>query len=362
MGRAAAHCIAAALVVGCLIGPRLVAAAPPAAMDGEVPPALAALYPAARAEGQLELYGGGPAANYEALAREFERQFPGIRVSITGGFSNVLNQRIETQLGTGHLEADLAIFQTVQDFIGWKRRGLLAQFRPPGFDAIHPAFRDPDGTWLALQASPLLYAFNTQGVKPEDVPRSALDFLHPRFRGKVIAVYPQDDDAALYLFDTLVERHGWPWMEQFMANEPVFVQGHLGVARAVAAGTALVTFDATVSTVGAQKAAGLPIEFATPTDDPIPVFTVNAAIFRDAPHPAAARLYLSWLLQPAQQGRSPLYSTRNDVPAPGGLAPLFSYRLANAYREFVSDEDRLRRLRARYERLIGPVRNSGGVR
>ncbi len=324
--------------------------------------ALAALYPAARAEGQLVLYGGGPAANYEPLAREFERQYPGIAVTIRGGFSNVLNQQIESQLSAGRLAVDLAIFQTVQDFIGWKRRGLLAAWQPAGIEAVHPVFRDVDGAWLALYASTLSYAYNTRLVAPADIPRSSLDFLHPRFRGQVIAAYPQDDDATLYLFETLVARHGWVWMERFMQNEPVFVQGHLGVARAIAAGTSLVTFDATVSTVGSLKAAGQPIDFAFPVDEPMPVFTVSAGIFRDAPHPAAARLYLSWLLQPAQQARSPLFSTRNDVPSPAGLAPLLSYRIANDYVGFVSDEVRLRELRARYERLIGPVRNAGGVR
>jgi hypothetical protein len=39
-----------------------------------------------------------------------------------------------------------------------------------------------------------------------------------------------------------------------------------------------------------------------------------------------------------------------------------SYRLANDYVGFVSDEARLRERRARYEQLIGPVRNAGGVR
>ena len=43
------------------------------------------------------IYAGGPVTNYEPLAREFERKYPGLAVSITGGFSNVLNQKIEQQ-------------------------------------------------------------------------------------------------------------------------------------------------------------------------------------------------------------------------------------------------------------------------
>jgi hypothetical protein len=44
----------------------------------------------ARQEKSLVIYAGGPVTNYEPLAREFEAKFPGISVSISGGFSNVL--------------------------------------------------------------------------------------------------------------------------------------------------------------------------------------------------------------------------------------------------------------------------------
>ena len=55
------------------------------------------LYTKAKTEKSLVIYAGGPVSNYEPLAREFESKFPGLTVSIEGGFSNVLNQKIERQ-------------------------------------------------------------------------------------------------------------------------------------------------------------------------------------------------------------------------------------------------------------------------
>jgi hypothetical protein len=49
----------------------------------------------AKAEKNLVLWGGGPAANYERAARAFEQKYPGITVSVEGGTSNVFNRRIE---------------------------------------------------------------------------------------------------------------------------------------------------------------------------------------------------------------------------------------------------------------------------
>src|SRR5262245_31599843 len=78
------------------------------------------LYEKAKAEKALVFYAGGPTAPYEARIKRFQEQFPGIQVSVEGGFSNVLNQRIEKQMTDGRLEVDLAFFQTVQDFVDWK--------------------------------------------------------------------------------------------------------------------------------------------------------------------------------------------------------------------------------------------------
>ena len=69
------------------------------------------LYTKAKTEKSLVIYAGGPVSNYEPLAREFESKFPGLTVSIEGGFSNVLNQKIERQFSDQRLEADMALFQ-----------------------------------------------------------------------------------------------------------------------------------------------------------------------------------------------------------------------------------------------------------
>ena len=320
------------------------------------------LYAKAKAEKSLVIYAGGPVSNYEPLAREFESKFPGLTVSIEGGFSNVLNQRIEQQFKDGKLQADMVLLQTAQDFVRWKGQGKMLAFKPEGYDAIDKSFKDPDGAFIAWFVGTLSYAYNSKAMKPENAPKSALDFLKGEFRGKMIACYPHDDDATLYLFHTIAQKYGADYIDKYVANQPNWVQGHLGVSRSVAGGTDLVTPDATTSTVLNLKKAGQPIEFAFSDVDPIPVYYSTAGIFKDAPHPNVAKLYLTWVLAPEQQRRIGTFSSRSDVPPPAGLKPLFSYNVANGYRDFVTDERLLADLRKRFEAAIGPIRNAGGVR
>lgn len=319
------------------------------------------LYAKAKGEGALLFYSGGPVAPYERWAKEFMQRYPGIAVSVEGGFSNVLDDKINAQMKAGKLQVDMALLQTVQDFVGWKKQKALLAFTPEGADKIDPRFRDKDGMFWPTSVVLLSYAYNTKSLAPGDLPKSALDFLKPQFAGKIVSAYPADDDATLFVFNDIVKKYGWGYMAKYMANKPNFIQGHLDELKSVAAGTNVVTFDSTNSTTGALKAAGQPIDFAFPTSDVMPTFFVTAGIFKGAPHPNAAKLFLSWYLAKDQQSRTGSYSARTDVAPPPGLNPLSAYKIDAGYLKLVTDPQ-IAELRKRFENYTGPVVNKGGVR
>ena len=305
------------------------------------------LYAKAKLEQTLVLYGAGPTGSHDRWIRDFQQRFPGVTVKLTGGLSNGLNRRIEQQLSAGTIETDLAIFQTIQDFGKWKKAGVLAMFKPEGSEAIDPAYKDEDGAFTAVSVNTVVYATNTERVPAADVPKSALDFLKPLFRGRLITTDPSEDDAGLSVFNMIVSKYGWSYMDKYMAQQPQFVTtGHATVSNAIAAGEKFATFDST-STTPRLKAEGKPIEPVFSQLDDTPVFLVGGAIFKDAPHPNAARLYLTWYLAKEQQSRTGTFSPRADVP-PSGLQPLSSYRIDRGYRALVMDEARLTELRKRF--------------
>src|SRR5258708_37216792 len=146
-----------------------------------------------------------------------------------------------------------------------------------------------------------------------------------------------------------------------MANKPRFIRGHLGVVREIAAGRSAVTFDATFSQSAAAAAQGAKIALAIP-DDPMPIFAQSAGVFRRAPHPNAAKLFVTWLLGKDQQSRlgPGRWSPRRDVPPPPGLRPLTDYPILTRFRAFLLDEPRLRDLRRQFEAKIRPIPGDPG--
>jgi ABC-type Fe3+ transport system substrate-binding protein len=322
------------------------------------------IYAKAKAEKQLSFYAGGPTAPWEAAASRFKERYPGIAVTIEGGFSNVLDRKIDEQIKAKRLTVDAAFFQTVQDFVRWKKAGQLHAFKPDGFARIDKHWKDKDGAYVGLSVNAHPYGYNSQLVQPAEVPRSALDFLKPAFRGKIVACYPQDDDATLYTFDSITKKYGWGYWTKYMANQPKFIQGHLGVARSISAGDTLVTLDTIAGTSLGEKNAGKPQAIAFSLVDPLPIWALTAGVFKDAPHPNAAMLFVSWYLSKEVQASLPpgTWPVRSDVVPSGGMKPILTYKVVNDYREFLTDEPRLVALRARFAKLVGPITNPGGVR
>lgn len=321
------------------------------------------LYQAAKGEGMLVLYGGGPTSWYEPWASEFEKTFPGIKVIVKAGPGLELVNEIDSQLAAEKLTVDVVIQQSVQDYERWKANGQLLPFKPDGFDMIDAEWKDVDGAYVGITVHGLSYAYNAQQISATQVPRSALDFLKPEFKGKIITSYPHVDDVTLYVYQTIVEKYGSDFLEKLKANEPSFVRGHLGIARAIAAGNErTVTFDAFVNMTLAEAKAGKPITIAMSDIDPMPVYAQMAAVFQRALHPNAAKLFINWYLQPQQQARQGSWSSRSDVAPPRQLKPLTQYQLANRFREFVMDEAKLKSLREHYLGFTGPVRAPGVYR
>jgi ABC-type Fe3+ transport system substrate-binding protein len=320
------------------------------------------LYTKAKAEGGLTIYGGGPQRIYEDWIKQFETRFPGIKVSLTGGYAGGLAPMIDRQIAAKKLEVDFVTFQAVQEFYRWKAEGVLLPFKMEGYDALDPHFRDTDGAYTPINVFAIAPAYNTKLVATADVPNSALDFLKPMFSGRLITAYPHDDDATLFAFYTIVKKYGWKYMDDYVATKPKFIQGHLGVVRSVVSGESLATFDMMVHHTFEEKSEGRPIDVAFPKDDPLPIWGQMGAIFKDSPHPSAAKLYLQWYMAKEQQSRIGTWSARNDVAPPFGLKPIFDYKVADDFDSIVTDMKLLSDLRNRFRTYTGDVANAGGIR
>jgi len=309
---------------------------------------LDALYERAAAEGEVSAYLQGPPQVYAEFVNAFEAKYPKLKVRITSGRYDLM-PKIDAQIAAGAMEADLAILQTTQDYVRWKRQGALQSFAPADFDLIPAGLKDPDAQFLPVFLVMIGLAYNPMQVSKPEAPRTISDFLKPAFKSKIVSTYPHDDDLTLYSNTLIVETYGWGMIERLLQQDIKFVRSHVLVAQETAKGERPVTFD--------QISQFNKVSFVAPEDLPMPVYPITTGIFAKAPHPNAAKLFLAFAISKEQQQRtaaSGAIPVRPDVGPAAGLKPLSSYRIADGYINFISNETRTKELRQRFEGYIGP--------
>ncbi|MDO4998237.1 MAG: ABC transporter substrate-binding protein [Neisseria sp.] len=312
--------------------------------------------------GHLVVYAGGDTPEQQnGIKAAFEKRFPKMKLDTIVDYSKIHDARIDYQLETGQLKADVVQLQTLQDYPRWKAQGVLLNYKPLGWDKVYADFKDADGAWTGVFVDAFSNLSNAEALGDIPAPKEANDYLNPQLKGKIISTYPNDDDAVLYWYKQTIDQYGWQWMGKFMQQQPHFVRGTQDPADEVESGKYPVTFS---TDGGLTPDASTKARFHLPTEGGFVAWAQRAAILKDAKNKAAAKLYLSWLLdKETQQNVWYMWSVRTDVPAPQGYKPIWEYKNANlkGFENFMADRAEVERFKGKIALFVGDVKGESSA-
>ena len=311
------------------------------------------LYKAAMQEGgTLTVYAGGDEKNQQdQTIQAFKAAFPNIKLNLTVDLSKYHEGKIDQELESGKLTVDLAMLQTLHDFDRWKSQGVLLNYKPVGSDHVPAKFKDKDGAYTGLTIFSFSNVSSSDQVKAEDAPRDATDYLDPKWKSKIVLTYPNDDDAVLYEFYKIIQKYGWSYMDKLQAQDVQWVRGTQTPLTSLLMQKKAVSFT-TFAPLISQP--GFNARLTLPKTDAFLTWAQTGAIFKASKHPAAAKLFMAFLLTKEFQAYSPFWSIRDDMPAPQGYKPLSEYKTDHDdFHTFLKDRAAAERFRLQIERYIG---------
>ena len=252
------------------------------------------LYPAAKAEGvvvfnteRIEEVGGK-----EGLA-QFKKRFPGINVQFSGIAGSELPSRISAEAKADKVSID--IFRADPDrAVLLSNAGLLMKLNLAEL-TDQDATTYLDDTYVKLSDHISNFVYNTDLVKPADVPKSYEDLLDPKWKGKLALDARGGQIAHLLSQKIWDETKFWDFVNKLKAQSPIWTTRNTEAMSKVTAGEASIGTGSYVA-VQELKEKGAPIEFLFLS--PSLAQVRGASIPKGAPHPAAAKLFLGWLLSP----------------------------------------------------------------
>ena len=189
------------------------------------------------------------------------------------------------------------------------REGLLEEFYSPQAKNIPPAGMPKHRHWVADRFNFFTIAYNTNLVKPNEVPSSYEDLAHPRWTGK-IGIEASDTDWFGSIVRYMGEEKGIALFRKIAQQKPQMCTGHTLMAELVASGE--IPLAATIYNHNAERLTvkGAPVKWKALN----PTFgrPNGVAVAKRTERPHAALLFADFMLSPEGQN---LIKAANRVPA-----------------------------------------------
>lgn len=269
----------------------------------------------ARKEGSLMIYSSAPVDDMQALIMPFEQKY-GIKVQLWRGGSEATLQRAVAETRAGRYDADL--FETNgPELEALYREQILQAVKSPTLGQLLGAAVPEHGAWIGTRLNIITAAYNTNLVKPEDVPKTWEDLLEPEWKGK-LGIEAEDHDWMAEIVSSFgTEEDGLGFFRKLGESNGYSVRkGHTLLTNLVASGE--VPFALTVYHYKAEqlKQKGAPIDWLV--IPPAAVRVNGVGLSRTAPHPNAAVLFIEFELTEGQK----ILAERDFTPTNISIRPL----------------------------------------
>jgi iron(III) transport system substrate-binding protein len=260
----------------------------------------------ARKEGTLSLYTSLAPTESKPMAEAFEKKY-GVKVDLWRSQSERVVQRVLSESQAGRHTFDVVATNGPEMESLAREKVLQTYFTPHAAD-LPPASIPRHRLWMPDRLQFFVVGYNTNLVKREELPQSIKGFTDPKWKGK-LGIEAGDAEWMATLVKKWGEAEGMAVFRKLAELQPAVRKGHPLMAQLVSAGEIPVLLTAYSANVETLKRKGAPIDYA-------PIDAVarpqGIGISRNAPHPAAALLFVDFVLS-AEDGQK-LYESMGRPP------------------------------------------------
>jgi iron(III) transport system substrate-binding protein len=268
----------------------------------------------AKKEGTLTLYSSGTPDDTGAVAYAYEKLY-GVKVKFWRASSEDILRRAMTEARASRFEADLADTAS-PEMEALQREKLLQEITSPATAELMPQAVAPGRAWIMSRLNVFTAAANSKLIGAAETPASYHDLADARWKGR-LGIEADDVGWFMTVLGVVGEAKGLKLFREIVAANGMSVRkGHSLLANLVAAGEVPLALTLYSYRVEALRKAGAPI---VPISLAPTVALPNAvAVFRRAPHPHAALLFVDFFLSEGQR----TLAARGIVPSNVRVQPL----------------------------------------
>lgn len=260
-----------------------------------------ALVAAAQEEGEVSVYTSN--TDLDVIIDAFSDAYD-IDVNVYRGNSESVLQRVLQESKAGFNAVDVVETNSGEmNILG--EEGLFYPYESELRDAVRPEGQKEH--WTADRFNAFVVAYNTDLVKPEEMPDTIEDFADPKWKGRIsMELGDVDWFSALfnyYLEQGKSEEEVTEMFKAIAANSKV-IKGHTVQAELLSAGEFAAGVSMYSHSVQEGTEEGRPITWQPEGVEPVQPIVIRpngAGLMGTAKHPAAALLFMDFLLSEGQK-------------------------------------------------------------
>lgn len=244
----------------------------------------------AKKEGSLLVYAIG--TQLDPLFKRFQDKYPAVRFELFRAPTTDITRRVLEEYRAGRHVVDI-LDVTTGGLPEIRAAGILQPYDTPEKSNFAPEAMDPKGYWVFDYEGYIGTGFNTAEVKPEEVPQTWDDLLHPRWKGRM-ALSGQGATMGNWIGALLKDRDE-AFIRKLGAQQPrVYQMISRAVANLVVSGEVPLSPQIYMSHMQNSAQQGAKVAWKALGGA---YSNVNAlALPAKAPHPHAAMLYIDFAL------------------------------------------------------------------
>jgi len=288
-----------------------------------------ALIAAAVKEGKVSHYTSDDLVQATAMAKAFEAKYPAIKFQLERTGAERVYQRVMQEYASNVHVADVVSSADLSFIVAWKGQGMLTRYLPEEAMAGPAEARDVDGFFQTDNFTLVVPGYNTRQVKAEDAPKTWMDLLDPKWKGKMAKGHPGYSGTIMNGTYALANALGWGYFEKLGKQGVMQLQSAGDPPQRVAQGERAVMADCSENTAIRLIGTGAPLGIIYPPEG-IPVVPIGTAIMAKPANPNAARLLVHFLSSREGQQLRADYGSRTfhpDVTMSAGRKPISAMKL-----------------------------------
>lgn len=259
------------------------------------------LVEAARKEGVLQV-SSNKLLYSDVLLEAFSRKYPFLKVKHQKFDAASMDGYDAFESSDPEERADVMLRCQDKDLVKWTKLGWLASLDDLPNWKERPRRLEDDKRYVYFIGSPHVIVWNPDKVSDAEVPSSYEELLDPKFRSKLVMRNPLAGNSPAFFVQFINSRHGGSaWFEKLGKNAPFVAASGPAVHKAVQDGQHPIGLSRDLEVMTFNKGTSKTKLKYKQIEGDLPYQYQLGLMSKAAPHKAAAKLFMNWLVSKEAQ-------------------------------------------------------------